>query len=204
MEFGPAVAEDGTVACVGDDPEAGAGNRFGHLYRYFDRIERVAIALDDECAGLNSGGARSREVEVIITIRECFGAVEKRLDLWITAGMRSAKEFSLLFRKIIRILAHDDASLIGKMGSGADEDHGADALRLSGSHVQQDIAAAADSHAFTGAYSQMIEQRKNISGRFFVAKRLRKNGGAPVAAKVGEDEPVSCAPGREGWEPVLA
>ena len=61
-EFGPAGAEDWAVAGVGDDPEAGVWNGLGHLDGEFDGIERIAVALDDESAGLNGGEKRRREV----------------------------------------------------------------------------------------------------------------------------------------------
>src|SRR5437763_14251665 len=61
-ELGPASTEDGAVAGVGNDPQAGVRDSFGHFDGEFDGIKRVAVALDDESAGLNGGRSEERRV----------------------------------------------------------------------------------------------------------------------------------------------
>src|SRR5438067_11861246 len=63
-ELEPASTEDGAVAGVGNEPQAGVSDSFGHFDGEFDEITRVADALDDESAGLNGGEKQRREVQV--------------------------------------------------------------------------------------------------------------------------------------------
>jgi hypothetical protein len=62
LEFVPTGTEDRAVAGVGDDPKAGVRNSFGDFDGKFDRIQRVAVALDDESSGLHGREKRRREV----------------------------------------------------------------------------------------------------------------------------------------------
>jgi hypothetical protein len=80
------------VARVGDDPQAGVGNGFGHLDGNFDGVEGIAVALDDKSACLNGGEERRSEVHVVVTGGEGRGAVEKSFDLRIAAGMAAVEE----------------------------------------------------------------------------------------------------------------
>ena len=61
-ELGPARADDRAVAGVGNDPEAGVGNGLGHFDGEFEGIERIAVALNDEGAGLDGREKGRREV----------------------------------------------------------------------------------------------------------------------------------------------
>ena len=61
-EFRPACADDRAVAGVGNDPEARVRNGFEQFDGEFEGIERIAVALDDEGAGLDGREKGRREV----------------------------------------------------------------------------------------------------------------------------------------------
>src|SRR5262249_34176764 len=54
-ELRPAVTKNRTVAGIRNDPEGGLWDGASHLNGQLDRIERIAIPLDDKRAGLNCG-----------------------------------------------------------------------------------------------------------------------------------------------------
>src|SRR5438105_13351744 len=54
-ELGPASTEAGAVAGVGNDPQAGVRDSFGHLAGEFAGRRRAAVAPDDESAGWQGG-----------------------------------------------------------------------------------------------------------------------------------------------------
>ena len=53
LEFRPFFTQDGTMTGIGNDPETGVRDGLRHLNRKLDRIEGIAIALNNESAGLN-------------------------------------------------------------------------------------------------------------------------------------------------------
>ena len=146
LEFRPAGAENRAVAGVGDDPKSGVRNGFGHFDGKFDRIQRVAVTLDNESAGFNGGEQRWREVQVVIAGGKGLGAGEDGFDLLIAARMATAQDFPLLFGESVGVVAHQGTGLRRKVRSGADQHHGSNAARVLGGHVQQDDATAADAN----------------------------------------------------------
>jgi len=174
-ELRPAGADDGAVARVGDNPEAGMRDGFGHFDLEFNWIPRIAVALNDERVGLNRGEKRRREIQVVVAGGEGLGADKDGFDLRVSAGMATLQDFPLLFGQIVSVLTHDGARLRRKVRSGADQHHGGDTIRLFRGHVEQNVAAGADSDCFAGANSEVIEQGKHVRGGVLVAERFREN-----------------------------
>src|SRR5438045_6339861 len=86
-ELRPAGADDGAVARVGDNPEAGMRDGFAHFDGEFNWIQRIAVALNDERVGLNRGEKGRREIQVVVAGGEGLGADKDGFDLRVTAGM---------------------------------------------------------------------------------------------------------------------
>jgi len=92
-ELRPAGADDGAVARVGDNPEAGMRDGFAHFDGEFNWIQRIAVALNDERVGLNRGEKRRREIQVVVAGGEGLGADKDGFDLFFAPGMTTAQGF---------------------------------------------------------------------------------------------------------------
>ena len=187
-EFGPLRAKDGAMATVRHDPETRARDGFGHFKRKFDWIQMIAVALNDERTGLDGGEQWGREVHVVIAVGKGAGACQQGVNLVVSAGVATTQDFPLRFGKSFGVIAHDRASLRGEIGSGANQYHGGDALGLASGHVEQDVAASADSDGFAAADFEVIEQGKHIGGCVLMSKRRGKCAGAAMPAQVRDDQ----------------
>ena len=92
-ELRPAGADDGAVARVGDNPEAGMRDGFGHFDLELNWIPRIAVALNDERVGLNRGEKGRREIQVVVAGSEGLGADKDGFDLFFAPGMTTAQGF---------------------------------------------------------------------------------------------------------------
>jgi len=124
------------VAAARHDPQARLRNRLGHFHRQLDRIQGIAIALNNQGAGADRREMRWSKGHVVVAIGKRFGAGENRVDLSVSARMAPPQDLPLLFGKAVAILAHDGTCLRGVVRSRAHQHHGVDALRLHGGHVQ--------------------------------------------------------------------
>ena len=70
--------------------------------------------------------------------------------------------------------------------------------------MQEDVAAATDGDSFTGADSQVVEQRDYVGRRVLMAERLRQNAGTAVSAQVRQDDLEVWTPrgtdGSQSWQ----
>src|ERR1043166_1360224 len=186
------VKEYWPMPAVWHDPESGARDSAIHIHCHLNRIERVAVAIDDQGCGSDCGQSKRCEVHVVPAVLHPASPIPKSGNLLVPMFVTFAHCFPFLRRLAGsgRDLRHDRPGLIGKMHGGAHENHGFNPLRLQGRHVEKNVPTHAESDRPAFADAKMIQQCEGIQRALPVGDRLLRVGGAAVTTRVRQDERV--------------
>src|SRR5207245_8339357 len=86
-EAGRRVPEHRTMAATGDHPQVRPGDRRVQLEGEGHRVQRIAVAEDDQGLRRDGRQVRRREVDVVVAVREAARDLEELLDLRLAAAM---------------------------------------------------------------------------------------------------------------------
>jgi hypothetical protein len=102
-----------------------------------------------------------------------------------------AHGFPLFGRLVVNgDLPHDGAGLLREVHRCADDDHGFDAVRLEGGHVQKDVASHAEADGLAFVDAEVVKERESVQGALAVRNGFVGVCGATVAAGVRGDKSV--------------
>jgi hypothetical protein len=179
------------VATVGDDPEGRVRNRAIHFYAHFDGVKKVSVTIDDQGWGSDFGEERRGEIHVVVAVFHAARPLPDGDNLLVAVLVAFAHGFPLAGRLILDgELAHDNAGLLRKIHCCANHDHGLDAIRLHGGHVEKNVAAHADADGSTFFYGEMVEESKHVQCALAMCDGLLRVGGVAMAAGIWQDERI--------------
>src|ERR1035437_1351024 len=102
------------MAAVWHDPKGGSGNRAIRPYRHLDWIEGIAIAIDDQGWGRDSGQSRRCEIHVVTAVLHPARPFPQSHDLLVPELVMFTHRLPLLRWLVVsrRDLSHDRPGLL--------------------------------------------------------------------------------------------
>ncbi len=165
------------------------------LDRHLDRIERIAIALNDERSRRDARQRGRREAHVVVAFGQRALVPPEGRDLLIAMRVALAQPQPFRVGGMGRDLPHDAAGLLGEVHRGAHHDHRVDAyFALQGRlqrGMQERVAAHAQADRLAPLEAELIEEREQVARALRVAEGLVGVRGVAVSARVDGDHPVA-------------
>ena len=186
------LSEDRAVSAVRNDPEMGSGDTGMKFHCERDRVQRIAVAVNEQRSRANRTETSLGEAHVLAVGRKLACHAPEAPDLLVTPEVPPPHHGPLTLA--VRGGGggtHERARLLGKMRRGTHEHHGFRALWLHGGDVQQRLRAHAHADGLRAFDAKMVEESEHVRRYLPEGERARRVGGSPVPAQIRNDQPIA-------------